>query len=644
VLNPEAEGGALRSQSIFRPDGQVLLNGTLDRIDPDTGEGWPGNPYAGDANANKARIVAMGFRNPFRFVVSPRLGDVFVGNVGANIDEEIDRVPIGGPLYNSGWPCYEGLTRNYEFEVLDLNACNRLYNAPGSTATPFFYYTHTTPVAPGDTCPHNSGSAISGSAFYEGSSYPSEYDDALFFADSVRGCIYAMLAHGEDDEPDPSSVVPFLSEGTNYPGVDLEQGPEGSIYYDSLYEGTIDRISYDPEAPTARLKTTGDPWGPAPLAVEFDASSSTGPTGDTLEYEWDLDGSGNSTDRSTSPIRQETYSDGTQNVTASVRVEDVQTGKSSVANLTVYPGDSPPHVTISEPSPKLTWQVGQQIHFAGSATNGEGAALPAEDLYWKTRLLHCPFEASSCHEHPIQVFPGVDEGTVGAPDHEFPSYVNFILSATDARGLTAEAEVKVEARPVPLQIRSAPAGILIGVGETKLTTPTEFLAIEGSRTELAAPLTAEVGGVEYSFERWCDGGARVHEVPTNAAGTYTAIYGSAAGPAGVCESSHSGETGGSGAGGAPAGGTVSTPPARPKLRRHPARRTRARTASFAFAGSAGTNFRCKLDGRKFAACRSPRTYRGLKPGVHTLRIYAVDGSGRRGATTVFRWRIVSGAA
>jgi glucose/arabinose dehydrogenase len=639
VLNPEAEGGSLRSQSIFRPDGQVLLNGTLDRIDPDTGEGWPGNPDAESPNANKRRIVAMGFRNPFRFTVNGRLGDVFVGNVGANTDEEIDRVPIGGPLYNSGWPCYEGLTRNYEFEVLGLNACKRLYETPGSTATPFFYYTHTSPVVPEDKCKRTDGSAISGSAFYEGSTYPSEYDNALFFADSVRGCIYVMLADGEEDTLDPAAVHPFLSEGENYPGVDLEQGPEGSIYYDSLYEGTIDKIAYDPGAPTARLTTVGHPWGAAPLSVEFDASGSTGPEGDTLKYEWDLNGDGAFDEGSDSPTQQVTYTDGSENVTAAVRVEDVQTGKSSVAKLTVYPGDSPPRVTISEPSPSLTWSVGQPLHFAGSAVaqEGSGATLPAADLYWKVRLLHCPFEASSCHEHPLQIFPAVTEGEIGAPDHEFPSYVNFILSATDSRGLTAERSLKVEARPVPLQIRSEPPGILMGVGETKLTTPAEFIAIEDSRTQLAAPETTEVGGVSYTFERWCDGGARVHEVPTDTPGTYVAIYRSALGPAGSCP-----VTLGPPAPSPPPGGTTTPPkpPVKPRLRRHPAARTAATSARFAFAATGGTKFRCKLDGGKFVACRSPRVYRRLKPGNHAFRVYAVNAAGKRGAAATFRWRIL----
>lgn len=652
-LNPEAEGGALRSQSIFRPGGQVLLNGTLDRVDPDTGEGWPGNPYFGDANANKRRIVAMGFRNPFRFTVDPQLGDVFVNNVGANIYEEIDRVPVGGSLYNSGWPCYEGLGRNFEFEVLGLNACKRLYVAPNSTAAPFFYYSHTAPVAPGDTCPHNAGSAISGSAFYEGSTYPARYDGALFFADSVRGCIYVMPADHDGGEAslDPSAVEPFLSDATNYPGVDVEQGPEGAIWYASLYEGTINRIAYDPGAPTAHLTTTGDPWGEVDLTVEFDASGSTGPPGDTLEYTWDLDGDGEFDDGSNSARQQFTYTDGSHNVVAAVKVKDVQTAKSSVDKLTVYPGDSPPEVTVSKPSPGQTWSVGQQLHFAGSARaeGGTGAVLPAAGLYWKTRLDHCPFKASSCHEHPIQIFPGVGEGTVGAPDHVFPSFVNFILTASDSRGLTAEASVRVAARPVRLRIASEPPGVPISVGESKIVTPGEFVAIEGSHTEVAAPETVKVGTADYTFERWCDGGARVHAVPSDADGEYVAIYSSAGVPAGSCGGGEGGGQeggGGSGAGPRPDGATpgpaATKPPrpAAPRLRSHPPKRTRSRVARFTFGAPAARSFRCRLDRGRFAACRSPRTYRGLRPGTHALAIYSVGKSGSRSAVTIYRWRIL----
>ena len=33
-------------------------------------------------------------------------------------------------------------------------------------------------------------------------------------------------------------------------------------------------------------------------------------------------------------------------------------------------------------------------------------------------------------------------------------------------------------------------------------------------------------------------------------------------------------------------------------------------------------FRCKIDGKSFASCRSPRTYKHLKPGQHQFRVYA----------------------
>lgn len=648
-LTPAAEGGSLRSQSLLRPDGDVLLSGTLDRIDPDTGQGWPGNPEAGSANANARRIVGIGFRNPFRFVVSPRLGDVFVGNVGSATSEELDRVPIGGPIYNSGWPCYEGTGIDWEFQVLGLNACERLYGTPGSTSQPFFSYSHGGSVAPGEGCDSSSGSAISGQAFYEGSTYPAAYDDALFFADSVRGCIYVMLAGGPNREPDPTKVQPFLTgDASEYPGVDIEQGPDGSIYYASLVYGTVNKIAYDPTAVTARLKTTGgEPWGDVPLTVHFDAGESNGPTGDPLAYEWDLNGDGKFEvgEGPNSPTAQGTYSDGSKNVQVAVRVKDTVTDNSAIERLTVYPGDAPPQVTILEPSASRTWGVGEQIKFKGTAQarGGKGAALPAADLTWTARLLHCPTSPTSCHEHPIQEIPGVAEGTILAPDHNYPTYINFILSATDSRGMTTEASRKITARPVAMQIRSEPPGIGIGIGETRVTTPAEFVAVEGSRTSAAAPEEAVVGGARYVFERWSDGGPRVHDLSSTEPGTYTAIYREVGDP-----TPPGGGEGGSGSGAGGSGGVAGVGPvasgavARPKLTRHPPKETRSTTAKFGFDGPAGAGFRCKLDRLESTFCRSPRIFRRLKPGPHTLRLVAVDLDGRRSPATVFSWKVVPG--
>jgi hypothetical protein len=60
-------------------------------------------------------------------------------------------------------------------------------------------------------------------------------------------------------------------------------------------------------------------------------------------------------------------------------------------------------------------------------------ALPAEQLTWSLIMHHCP---SDCHEHPEQIFAGVESGSFVTPDHEYPSYLELRLTATDSGGLT----------------------------------------------------------------------------------------------------------------------------------------------------------------------------------------------------------------
>lgn len=53
-----------------------------------------------------------------------------------------------------------------------------------------------------------------------------------------------------------------------------------------------------------------------------------------------------------------------------------------------------------------------------------------------------------------------------------------------------------------------------------------------------------------------------------------------------------------------------------------------RSAKFWFSSSeAGGSFLCRLDGKPFKPCTSPRSYRHLKPGRHTFRVKAVDAAG-----------------
>lgn len=630
---PEAEGGALRSQNPQK------LGGKLIRIDPKTGEGVPGNPLFASfgATENERRIVGKGFRNPFRFAIDPATKEVYVDNVGSSIYEEIDRfAPSSSSLYNSGWPCYEGPEKRELYEFRGLKVCDDLYKTPGSTSPPFYYYSHESGVTPNDPCAYKEGSAIGGLSFYEGGSYPDEYDGALFFADAVRGCIYVMR-RGEDGRPNPLTAEPFLTDGGLYPGVDIEVGPEGDLFYASLYSdgfepGAIHRVSYDPDAPHAQLVADRE-WGNTPLEVQFDAGGSTDPQQEGLEYEWDLDGNGVFGAPTPSSTASETYLDGSKNQEAAVRVID-ESGHSSVAHLTIFPGDTPPTVEIEKPAAGTRWDVGQTIHFEGGAVDSEEVSgknpqgeVPPERLYWRSRLYHCPGGPESCHAHPLQVFPAVRSGDLTAPDHDLPSHIEISLTATDARGLSAQKSVDIYPNVSFIGIRSNPPGVTISAGLDTAATPFGVEAIEGSKVTISAPEKASIGGESYLWSQWSDGGARTHSIVAGGSGSLTATY--------LPSQSSTGSP-----------GTPPSDPESPPLRLRLSSRPRAvstsRTARFVFAvNRAGAGFRCRLDRGRYLPCKSPQVYRKLKPGRHVFAVVATGPGGAIEGTPVkFIWKVL----
>jgi glucose/arabinose dehydrogenase len=239
---PTAEGGALRAQDLRTSGDAVGLDGSIIRVDPETGAGMPDNPLAGDPDANARRIVAHGMRNPFRFTVRPGTSELWVGDVGWSNFEEINRIPsaAGAPVENFGWPCYEGATRPLEYDTADLAVCENLYAAPGAETAPYFSYSHAEHVVPGDPCPTGS-SSITGPIFYEGGSYPARYQGAIFFGDYSRGCIWAMLP-GSNGLPDPATRETLRADAPT--PVDLKLGPGGDLFYVDYAGGTIRRIQF----------------------------------------------------------------------------------------------------------------------------------------------------------------------------------------------------------------------------------------------------------------------------------------------------------------------------------------------------------------------------------------------------------------
>ena len=515
---PSAEGGALRSQDIRTSGDPVALNGTILRVDPATGLGLPTNPLYGGAVSGDDGIIAYGLRNPYRFTIRPGTGEVWIGDVGWSTWEEIDVIasPTDSVVENFGWPCYEGIGRQGGYDAADLTLCESLYADPTAHTQPFYTYNHSDTIATGDGCPTGS-SSISGLAFYSGTSYPPQYRGALFFADYSRNCIWAMLPDASGN-PDPANRAGFV---TNASGpVDLVAGPGGDLFYSDIRTGRIRRIRYVNDAPTAHIVASATS-GAAPLTVTFDASTSTDPNGDTLGYAWDLDGDG-LFDDSTAVAPSFTYPSGGAYVVR-VRATD-PSGLFDDEMVTINVDDTPPVAVIDAPGASLTWRVGDVISFSGHATDLEEGTLPASRLTWQIVLQHCS-APGVCHEHVILGISGAASGMFTAPDHEYPSYLEIRLTATDAQGLTDTTSVAIMPETTTIALATSPSGLVVALDGDAAAAPFTTTVLVGSVHTVSASSPQTLGGVRYELVGWSDSGAATHGVTaTPAAISLTATF------------------------------------------------------------------------------------------------------------------------
>jgi glucose/arabinose dehydrogenase len=519
---PTAEGGALRSQDVRTTSDPTSLDGAILRVNPDNGQALPDNPNAGSSDPNARRIIAYGLRNPFRLTIRPGTNEVWSGDVGWNNWEEINRVVTPtGPMRNFGWPCYEGNGRQPGYDNLNLNLCETLYaQGAAAHATPYYTYDHGVRPVPGESCPIGS-SSISGLAFYPaGGSFGPAYENALFFSDYSRNCIWVMLA-GSNGLPNPATIQTFQA-GAAGP-VQLTVGPGGDLYYVDMGGGTIRRFrgSFSNAVPSA-VATATPSSGAVPFTVSFDGRGSSDPNpGDTLSYAWDLDGDGQFDD-STSATPSRTYTTPGP-VTVRLRVTD-QGGLSDIDTLTVTAGTLPT-VSITSPATGTTWRTGDTIAFAGEATDFQGNPITGTSLAWRINLRHCSrLNPDNCHTHVVQSLTGAG-GSFVAPDHEYPSHLELELTATDSFGLARTVTRRLDPLTVPITLESNPPGAPLTLGTETATAPFTLDVIQRSRLAITAPASATIGGIPHLFAGWSDGGDATHEiVPGSSPATYTATF------------------------------------------------------------------------------------------------------------------------
>ncbi|WP_240669966.1 PQQ-dependent sugar dehydrogenase [Actinoplanes solisilvae] len=518
--DPANEGGALRSQDIRTTGDETQLDGTLLRLDPATGAAAPGNPNIGSADLDTRRIVANGLRNPYRITMRPGTNETWISDTGWTTWEEVNRVvnPTAG-VTNFGWPCWEGNARQSGYDSANLPICEALYTAPAGTHTaPFVAWNHASKLIANEACPTGSSSST-GVAFYPtaGGPYPAAYNGAVFFADYSRRCIWASLPSTPGGLPSATNLRTFVSDAAA--PVDLEVGPGGELYYADL-GGTIRRVRYFPgnQPPTAVIDASPT-QGPAPLTVNFNGTGSTDPDpadDGRLRYAWDFTGDG--TTDSTAPTASFTYTT-SGNYTARLTVTDTLNA-THTSTITITPGNDSPTAVIDTPTVGTSWGVGQTLAFTGHATDPQQGNLPASRLNWDLIMHHCS-SPESCHEHAIRSWTGAASGSFTAPDHDYPSYLELKLVATDQEGLSHTVTRRLDPRTVDLTFNSVPSGLQLAVGSGTGTTPFSRTVIEGSDNSVSAP--SPQGSSTFAF--WSDGGAQTHVItaPTTSA-TYTANY------------------------------------------------------------------------------------------------------------------------
>jgi uncharacterized repeat protein (TIGR01451 family) len=164
--------------------------------------------------------------------------------------------------------------------------------------------------------------------------------------------------------------------------------------------------------------------------------------------------------------------------------------------------------------------VGDAINFSGHASDPQQGNLPASALTWTAIIHHC-YSANDCHTHAVQTFNGVASGSFTAPDHDYPTYLELQLKATDSGGLTSTASVLLYPKTVNFTFQSQPAGLQLNINGVTATTPFVHAVIVNSNNSVSAPTPQTLNGVQYVFQSWSDGGAQTHTIR---AGTSNATF------------------------------------------------------------------------------------------------------------------------
>ncbi len=427
------------------------------------------NPFLHIPGAVPA-IYAYGLRNPFRFTFLPN-GKAMAADTGSSYWEEMDTVQPGG---NFGWDFYEG----------NCGSCGYI--------NPVYAYGH----LPTD-------GAVSAIAAYSGSVFPQQYDQVVFFGDYNRGDIEAV-SFDPTYNTEISDNVFDSSVGTI---ADLQEGPDGNLYYVSIFEGTFSKIYPS-------------------LAVQFSSAGSSDPYGLPLTYSWDFgDGSPVSID----PNPSHTYA---TNATYTATLTVSNGSQTGTATTQVVVGNTPPTASITSPAVNATYNGGDTISFSGTANDAVDGTLPASAYTWQADFysngVAQPFYT---YEAPHPFFgpvTGVTSGTFQIPQdlsNTDSTFYRITMTVVDSLGIQTVVTRDIHPNLTNWSVNTNVPGAAYVVDGTWHTSPYSTPDGVGVQHVLTGVPTQTIGSTRYRFHGWSDGSALTDSFTNGAAnGTYTANY------------------------------------------------------------------------------------------------------------------------
>jgi glucose/arabinose dehydrogenase len=213
---PNHNGGHLA----FGPDGRLYVGmgdggGAFDpeRRAQDAGDKL-GKLLSTDVDDVKWRVELLGLRNPWRFAFDPALGEVWIGDVGQDDIEEIDRVLLepDEPPKNLGWSAFEGTERMGEGDDSLTD---------GELVWPVAQYTH------------DDGCSVTGGYVYQGTKLP-RLAGRYLYGDFCSGALWSLKGAPEgraaDVRRERAAVSQLTHIGPDDEGEPLFASAAGSIY------------------------------------------------------------------------------------------------------------------------------------------------------------------------------------------------------------------------------------------------------------------------------------------------------------------------------------------------------------------------------------------------------------------------------